>query len=67
MGRGPIHRWEGVVVRRSSGRKVGPRLEVWVLGTPDRVLVDALWAIGLRPVRGGISGCLWARPREVKA
>jgi hypothetical protein len=36
---------------------------VVVLGPPGRVLVEALWRSGLRPVAGQTGGSLWARPQ----
>jgi hypothetical protein len=39
-------------------------LKVVVLGPPTAVLVGALWAAGLRPVRGQVVGSVWARPER---
>lgn len=47
-------------LKRSPGPV--PGLMVIVLGVAPPSLVSALWASGLRPVRGQIGGTVWARP-----
>lgn len=52
--------WLGFVPRR-------PQTTVVVIGPADRVLVEALWRAGLRPVRGARPGStLWALPEGAR-
>jgi hypothetical protein len=40
----------------------GPQVEVVVLGPADVGLAQALWSVGLRPVRGTSGPGRWMRP-----
>ena len=50
------------VIERSETTGLYPGLVVVVLGPANAVVTQALWAAGLRPVRGQRHGSVWAFP-----
>ena len=50
------------VIERGETTGLNPGLVVVVLGPANAVVTQALWAAGLRPVRGQRHGSVWAFP-----
>ena len=50
------------MIERSDTTGLHPGLVVVVLGPANAVVTQALWAAGLRPVRGQRHGSVWAFP-----